>query len=79
MTPTPTDYRSIDALCERINAGTKHQTLSPHALRHYVRHADENGLRPHVRRLGRKILVSESGFYTWLHEQGDKTRGKAAA
>lgn len=65
-----TDYRSISALCERLNSGANHPTLTEHAARHYVRHADENGLAPHIRRLGRKILISESGFYEWLESQG---------
>lgn len=64
--PVPTDFRSIPALCERVNAGASKPTLTEHALRHYVRHSKENGLAPHVRRLGRKILISESGFYEWL-------------
>ena len=68
-TTTTADYRSVPALCERINAGASHPTLTEHALRHYVRNADTNGLAPHIRRLGRKILVSESGFYEWLEGQ----------
>lgn len=61
-----TDWRSVDALAEVINQGAHKPTLSGHAIRHYVRLADTNGLRPHVRRLGRKILISESGFFSWL-------------
>lgn len=64
--PARHDWRSIAALAEIVNAGTKKTTLSEHALRHYVRNADTNGLAPYVRKLGRKILISESGFYDWL-------------
>ncbi|EGV32615.1 hypothetical protein ThidrDRAFT_1100 [Thiorhodococcus drewsii AZ1] len=64
--PARHDWRSIAALAEIVNAGAKKTTLSEHALRHYVRHANTNGLGPHVRKLGRKILISESGFYDWL-------------
>lgn len=66
---TRTDWRAIPALVERLNHGAEHPTFTDHALRHYVRHADENGLAPHVRRLGRKILVSESGFHAWLNTE----------
>ncbi len=74
----PADYRTVAALCDVVNAGSKHPTITEHALRHYVRHCDGNGLKPYVRRLGRKILVSESGFHTWLHEYGAKTSQSAA-
>lgn len=66
----PSPWRSIPALAERINAGADSQTLSAHALRHYVRNAHRNGLAPHVRRLGRKILVNERGFLAWLAGEG---------
>jgi hypothetical protein len=66
----PSPWRSIPALAERINAGAEHPTLTAHAIRHYVRRAAENGLQPHVRRLGRKLLVNEAGFIDWLEKQG---------
>ena len=70
ITPAPrTDWRSDDAMCERINEGAFRKTLTTHALRHYVRNAGSNGLQPYVRRLGRKILISESGFFEWLSGQ----------
>jgi hypothetical protein len=62
-----TDWRAIPALVEILNEGAKNPTFTDHAVRHYVRHADENGLAPHVRRLGRKILISQSGFMHWLN------------
>jgi hypothetical protein len=63
------DWRSVDALCEIVNAGARKPTMTTHALRHYVRFADSNGLAPFIRRLGRKILISESGFWVWLNGQ----------
>jgi len=68
-----TDWRAIPALVEILNQGAEHPTFTDHAIRHYVRHADENGLAPHVRRLGRKILVSESGFHDWLNTDVPQT------
>lgn len=66
----PSPWRSIPALAERLNAGAETPTLSAHAIRHYVRRADENGLKPHIIRLGRKLLVNETGFIAWLEQQG---------
>lgn len=66
----PSPWRSIPALAERLNAGAAHPTLSAHAIRHHVRKAETNGLKPHVRRLGRKLLVNEAGFIDWLEQQG---------
>jgi len=59
-------WRSIPALAERLNAGARHETFSAHALRHLVRNGERNGLAPHVRRIGRKVLVDEVGFLAWL-------------
>ncbi|MEA3638732.1 MAG: hypothetical protein VBE63_02170 [Lamprobacter sp.] len=67
----PSPWRSISALAARLNAADpQHPTLTAHAIRHYVRRADQNGLQPHVRRLGRKLLVNEAGFIDWLENQG---------
>lgn len=66
----PNDYRAIVPLAERLNAGATHPTFTSHAIRHYVRNCGTNGLAPHVRRIGRKILVSESGFLAWLDSKG---------
>ena len=69
--PARSDWRSVASLVERINQGAKSPTITAHAVRHYVRFADKNGLAPHIRRLGRKILISESGFNEWI-ETGDQ-------
>jgi hypothetical protein len=62
-------WRSIPAMADVLNEGSKHPTFTTHALRHLTRAAAENGLAPHVRRIGRKILVDERGFRRWLNEQ----------
>lgn len=69
MSTLRNDYRSISALVEILNQGATRPTFTGFALRHYVRHCQSNGLAPHVRRLGRKIVVSESGFLAWLDAQ----------
>lgn len=70
MSPSPNDYRAIVPLTERLNAGATRPTFTTHAIRHYVRNCGTNGLAPYVRRIGRKILVSESGFLAWLDSKG---------
>ncbi len=61
------DWRTVEALAERLNAGARKPTFTPHALRHHVRQAPSNGLAFAVRRIGRKVLVSESGFIEWIN------------
>ncbi|MFZ1539462.1 MAG: hypothetical protein WAT23_19035 [Chromatiaceae bacterium] len=66
MGKSPNTWRSIPALAERCNAGAAKPTFTSHALRHLVRNANRNGLAPHIRRIGRKILIDETGFLAWL-------------
>jgi hypothetical protein len=63
MTPLD-DWRTVATLAKEINE--KGPLLSTHALRHYIRDAASNGLQPHIRRLGKKIVLSRSGFAQWL-------------
>ena len=60
-------WRSVAALAERLNDGAERPTFTTHALRHYARNADSNGLAPHIRRIGRKLLIDETGFRAWLN------------
>lgn len=62
-------WRAVSALAECLNAGSSRPSFSTHAIRHYVRHAEHNGLAPYVARIGRKILISEPGFLAWLDEK----------
>ncbi|ADC61839.1 hypothetical protein [Allochromatium vinosum] len=65
----PSQWRSIGALAERLNAGAKRPTFTEYSLRHYIRNAHRNGLAPAVKRLGRKILVNEDAFIAWLNSR----------
>lgn len=62
-------WRSVPALADSLNAGAKVQSFTVHAIRHYVRFAAVNGLAPHIRRLGSKILIDEIGFRAWIEAQ----------
>ena len=73
--PAPTHapvWRSVAALADALNGGAKVQTFTVHAIRHYVRFAEKNGLAPHVRRIGQKILIDETGFRGWIDAQGQR-------
>jgi hypothetical protein len=65
-------WRSVAALAESLNAGASRPTFTQHSIRHYVRFAEQNGLVPHVRRLGSKILIDEIGFRSWIDAQGQR-------
>jgi hypothetical protein len=68
--PLPlSDWKSIGALAERLNAGASTPTLTEHSLRHHVRLAEHNGLSPAIRRVGRRVLISESRFLQWLESR----------
>ena len=44
-------------------------------LRHLVFHSKSNGFESVIRRSGRRILIDEQAFFTWLDNQGGKTNG----
>lgn len=62
-------YRSVNALAERLNKGAEKPTFTTHSIRHLIREAKTNGLAPHIKRLGSKILINEEGFNKWLNER----------
>jgi hypothetical protein len=66
---TLTPWRSLAALAESLNEGSDTPTFSRHGIRHYVYQAEagnEPDLMPFVRRIGRKLVISEPGFLHWL-------------
>ena len=65
----PSQWRSINALAARLNDGADPPTFTTHSIRHYVRHADRNGLSHAVMRLGRKVLIDEGAFREWLESR----------
>jgi hypothetical protein len=68
----PPIWRSVAALADSLNAGASRPTFTSHSIRHYVRFAAVNGLAPHIRRLGSKILIDETGFRAWIDRQGQE-------
>jgi len=39
------------------------------AIRWHIFQAPHNGLEPHIRRVGRKVLVNVKGFRNWIANQ----------
>ena len=44
------------------------------AMRWLVFKAKENGLDKHIRRIGRKVLIDENGFWEWIDKKGSEWR-----
>jgi hypothetical protein len=61
-------WRAIRPTVEMLNAGSETKTFTEHALRHYHRDQDKNGLREAdvFRRIGAKVLVNVPRFIGWL-------------
>ncbi len=44
-------------------------SFSEHALRWHIFQGKQNGLEPHIRRIGRKVLINVTGFRQWIANQ----------
>lgn len=49
---------------------SKYPCFSEGAYRNLINKADENGLAPLIRRIGKKVLIDEAGFSQWIDERG---------
>ena len=70
---TPADiqlepWRSVPALADALNNGADCPTFTVAALRNQLARRHENGLAPFVRKVGRKVIVSEPGYNYWLSQ-----------
>ena len=43
--------------------------FSESSLRWIIFQAKRNGLEPHIRRIGRKVLINVAGFRQWIADQ----------
>lgn len=43
--------------------------FSEASIRWHIFNAKRNGLEPHIRRIGRKVLVNIAGFRAWIENQ----------
>lgn len=44
--------------------------FSESSIRWHIFNAKRNGLEPHIRRIGRKVLINVAGFQSWIENQG---------
>ena len=51
----------------------EHPALTPPAVRSLIHRAKENGLAPHVYRIGRRVYLDLNGFQRWVREQQSQT------
>jgi len=65
-------WRSIPALTDALNIGSKRPSFTDSAIRNYLAKRHRNGLDQFVRKVGKKIIVSEPGFNYWLAQQWEK-------
>lgn len=55
----------------------KHHSWPPlGGLRHLVFYADTNGFNRVVRRAGRRVLIDEQAFFSWIEDQNNQKRGQ---
>ncbi|MCL7743723.1 hypothetical protein LV476_01990 [Guyparkeria hydrothermalis] len=40
--------------------------FSTGAIRMQIARAEKNGLAPHIRRIGRRVLIDVNGYFTWM-------------
>ena len=60
------NYLTVRQCAEKYNA------FSENALRYYIFHAESNHLDKAIRRVGKKILIAENAFLSWIENQGGK-------
>lgn len=59
------DWYSLHNFINNVN-----QQFTENQLRWVLRYRDKNGLSRHVRKLGKSIYISRSGFFEWFEAQG---------
>jgi hypothetical protein len=48
-----------------------HTWPTVNGLRYYIFNAEFNGFNRVIKRIGRRILIDEAAFHTWVEEQND--------
>lgn len=48
--------------------------FSEAAIRQQIARAERNGLKPHVRRIGRRVLINLPGYFSWIEGEGRNRR-----
>jgi hypothetical protein len=70
MAPTNNRYHTV------VDWPKHHPWPSVSGLRHLIFHAQKFGFEKCIRRVGRRILISENDFFGWLASNGGDTSGR---
>jgi hypothetical protein len=66
---TGAEYPRPLRLVDSVGLSIEHPGLTENAVRMLIFRAGENGLAPHVYRLGRSVYVDSFGFADWVRGQ----------
>lgn len=64
-THTATQWATPKALAQILR-----DAFTEPSIRWLIFNAKRNGLEPHIRRIGRKVLINVAGFQSWIENQG---------
>ena len=54
--------------------GEQHSWPPLGGLRHLIFHAEKTGFIKCIRRVGRRVLIDEKAFFTWVNEQNQQKK-----
>lgn len=63
------DTNNQTALLTVKQFAEKHPAFTEGGLRYLIFHAEETGLIIALRRIGRRVLIEEKGFFEWIEHQ----------
>ncbi|HOT37362.1 MAG TPA: hypothetical protein PLT86_11925 [Candidatus Latescibacteria bacterium] len=66
------ESRSIPRLIPVTKWNEHHEWPPIGGLRHLVFHEGSNGFHSVIRRVGRRVLIDEQAFFTWVDRQGSQ-------
>ena len=61
---TKQEWATPKALAQQMR-----DAFSEASIRWHIFNAKRNGLEPHIRRIGRKVLIDVAGFRAWIENQ----------
>lgn len=62
--PAVSQWATAKALAHQMR-----DAFTESSIRWHIFNAKQNGLEPHIRRIGRKVLINVAGFRQWIADQ----------
>lgn len=53
-----------------------HEWPSQSGLRYYIFHANSNHFNSVIKRIGRRVLIDEQAFFSWVEKNGGQANAK---